>query len=146
MITLILALIVILLLIFHAPLKPALFPPGIYLFFNLYFLNINIFFSKFCAKGPVWLPVVGCAPQLKKLTKKLGYQHNVFLWLSERYKSPVIGLRLGTQLVVAVSGYEAVRQIFTREEFEGRPDTFFIRMRSMGTRKGNFSDFFFKFI
>jgi len=86
--------------------------------------------------GPVWLPIVGCAPQLKKLTKKLGYQQNVFLWLSERYNSPVIGLRLGSQLAVAVSGYQAVRQIFTREEFEGRPDTFFIRMRSMGTRKG----------
>jgi methyl farnesoate epoxidase / farnesoate epoxidase len=84
----------------------------------------------------VWLPFVGCTPQLKKLTKKLGYQQNVFLWLSERFKSPVVGLRLGGQLVVAVSGYHAVKQIFTREEFEGRPDTFFIRMRSMGTRKG----------
>jgi hypothetical protein len=80
---------------------------------------------------------VGCTPQLKKLTKKLGYQQNVFLWLSERFKSPVVGLRLGGQLVVAVSGYHAVKQIFTREEFEGRPDTFFIRMRSMGTRKGD---------
>lgn len=84
----------------------------------------------------MWLPIVGCTPQLKKLTKKLGYQQNVFLWLSERFKSPVVGLRLGGQLVVAVSGYHAVKQIFTREEFEGRPDTFFIRMRSMGTRLG----------
>ncbi|XP_059488655.1 probable cytochrome P450 305a1 [Neocloeon triangulifer] len=113
MITLVLVCIALLLLILYAPLKPKNFPPG-----------------------PPWLPFVGCAPQLKSLTKKLGFQHNVFLWLSERFKSPVVGLRLGSQSVVAVSGYHAVKQIFTREEFEGRPDTFFIRMRSMGTRKG----------
>lgn len=33
-------------------------------------------------------------------------------------------------------GYKYVREIHTREEFDGRPDTFFMRLRTMGHRLG----------
>ncbi|KAF4524877.1 hypothetical protein B566_EDAN011207 [Ephemera danica] len=86
--------------------------------------------------GPRWLPVVGCAPQFRNLSRELGYQHLALSYLSRLYDSPVIGLKLGGQVAVAVTGYEAVHHVLTSEEFEGRPDNFFIRLRSMGTRKG----------
>ncbi|KAF4529910.1 hypothetical protein B566_EDAN018183 [Ephemera danica] len=70
------------------------------------------------------------------MSRELVYQHLAFSYLSHLYDSPVIGLKLGGQVAVAVTGYEAVHHVFTSEEFEGRPDNFFVRLRSMGTRKG----------
>lgn len=48
----------------------------------------------------------------------------------------VVGLRLGRDLIVIVSGYELVKQVSTREDFDGRPDGFFFRLRSFGERLG----------
>lgn len=50
------------------------------------------------------------------------------------YKKPIIGLKLGTELVVVVQTYRLVKEIHMREEFDGRPDNFFFRLRTMGTR------------
>ncbi|KAK7866993.1 hypothetical protein R5R35_006860 [Gryllus longicercus] len=68
--------------------------------------------------------------------KKEKYQHMAFSFLSQHYNSDIIGLKLGENLVVVVSGMNLVQDVLTKEEFEGRPDNFFIRLRSMGTRKG----------
>ena len=57
--------------------------------------------------------------------------------LSEEYKSPVVGLKLGNELVVVAMTYPIVKDLLTREEFDGRPDTFFLRLRTMGTRYHN---------
>lgn len=37
---------------------------------------------------------------------------------------------------MVVMGYKNVREIHTREEFDGRPDNFFMRLRTMGHRLG----------
>lgn len=57
--------------------------------------------------------------------------------LAKRHNTNVLGLKLGRELVVVAFSYEVVRKVLTREEYEGRPDNFFIRLRTMGTRKGN---------
>nr|CAD7432631.1 unnamed protein product [Timema monikensis] len=79
--------------------------------------------------GPPWWSWTNLAQELR-------HQHLVFQELSRRYRSHVLGLRLGGELTVVVLSHDLVHQVLTREEFEGRPDTFFLRLRSMGTRKG----------
>lgn len=55
--------------------------------------------------------------------------------LSEKYGN-LVGLRLGRDLVVTAFGATAVKEILTREEFNGRPDGFFFRLRTFGKRLG----------
>ncbi|KAG5896790.1 hypothetical protein JTB14_008366 [Gonioctena quinquepunctata] len=86
--------------------------------------------------GPFPLPIVGNLPELKKLAIALGGQHLALSKLSEIYKSNVIGLKLGGKHIVAVFSYELVKIVLTSEEYEGRPDDFFMRLRSMGVRRG----------
>lgn len=73
---------------------------------------------------------------LRKLSKELKGQHKAFEHLCDRYNSPVIGLKLGSELVIYARSYAIVKQIHSREEFDGRPDNFFLRLRTMGTRLG----------
>lgn len=56
--------------------------------------------------------------------------------LSEVYGN-VVGLKLGRVLVVTTFGPEAVKEVLSREEFNGRPDGFFFRLRTFGKRLGN---------
>lgn len=67
--------------------------------------------------------------------KKFGYIHLVWQNLHEQYGN-VVGLRLGRNLVVTAFGPRAIQEVFTREEFNGRPDGFFFRMRTFGKRLG----------
>ncbi|XP_054289551.1 methyl farnesoate epoxidase-like [Macrosteles quadrilineatus] len=85
--------------------------------------------------GPRWLPVVGNLLQVISLRKHLGFTHLVWCRLAEMFGS-VVGLRLGRDLIVIVSGYKLVKQVSTREDFDGRPDGFFFRLRSFGERLG----------
>lgn len=85
--------------------------------------------------GPKWkIPFIGNSWQLRKLSKELGGQHKAMEKLCEVYSSNVIGLKLGTELVIYARSYEIVKEIHTREAFDGRPDNFFLRLRTMGTR------------
>lgn len=86
--------------------------------------------------GPSWRPFIGHGPFLRKLSAQLGGQHFAFMELARRYQSDVLGFRLGRERVVCVSSYATVKQVLTCEEFHGRPDNFFMRLRTMGTRKG----------
>ncbi|XP_029734943.2 probable cytochrome P450 305a1 [Aedes albopictus] len=86
--------------------------------------------------GPQWLPIVGNTPLIRKLTRDCGGQHLAFKAISKQYKSPVIGLKLGQEYVVVALQYPAVVEALTKEDFDGRPDNFFIRLRTMGTRLG----------
>ncbi|KAL3275506.1 hypothetical protein HHI36_020266 [Cryptolaemus montrouzieri] len=85
--------------------------------------------------GPQWLPIVGNLLQFRNLLKVFGYHHLVWQELYAKY-GEVVGTKLGRKLVVTVFGEEAVGQILTREEFEGRPDGFIFRLRTFGKRQG----------
>ncbi|XP_049960509.1 methyl farnesoate epoxidase-like [Schistocerca serialis cubense] len=86
--------------------------------------------------GPTWLPLVGNYQDMCRLSEKLGSQHEAFTYLAQKYGSPVIGLHLGGELTVIVSTRSLIREVLTRPEFEGRPQNFFVRLRSLGLRKG----------
>ncbi|XP_063924929.1 probable cytochrome P450 305a1 isoform X2 [Zophobas morio] len=90
--------------------------------------------SKF-PPGPIWFPIVGNQVQLRILSKSLGGLHLALSYLSQKYKTGVLGLKLGKEYIVSVSGYPLIKEVFTREEFEGRPENFFFKMRSFGRLK-----------
>lgn len=90
--------------------------------------NINIL-------GPKWLPICGNFTQYKKKLKLLGYHHLVWQELSEVY-GDIVGLKMGRNLVVTVFGAEGVKEVLTREDFDGRPDGYFFRLRTFGKRLG----------
>lgn len=103
-------------------------------------------FLFFFYLGPKWYPFVGSSPILRKEIKKLGSQHKVFEKWMDDYKSPLIGLKLGNEYVVVALTYEMVSSIHTNELYDGRPDNFFIRLRTMGSRylKNNYFLFYCK--
>jgi len=89
--------------------------------------------------GPQWYPIVGNLPLVKKLTRRFGSQHDAFRELSAQVGSPLIGLKLGGKLTVVACGHEAVSAVLSSDALLGRPDDFFIRMRTLGSRRGESS-------
>ncbi|XP_059216227.1 probable cytochrome P450 305a1 [Stomoxys calcitrans] len=86
--------------------------------------------------GPDFVPWAGNTMQLRKQAAALGGQHKAFEKWSKEYNSNILGLKLGQDYVVVVLTYQLVKEVNLQEVFEGRPDTFFLRLRTMGTRKG----------
>lgn len=86
--------------------------------------------------GPPWMPLLGNYLQFLNLYKKLKLTHLVWEKLALKY-GPLVGLRLGLDRLVIISGYEMAELVLHREEFEGRPDGFFFRLRALGQRLGN---------
>ncbi|KAF5297439.1 hypothetical protein FQR65_LT01370 [Abscondita terminalis] len=86
--------------------------------------------------GPVWKPFVGSAGALKKYSKKYGGQHIAFHELSKKWKTQILGMKLGGAYLVCVEGIENIKQILTHEEINQRPMNFFVKLRTLGTYKG----------
>ena len=86
----------------------------------------------------MWLPFIGNLHELKKLSKFLGGQHHALQELAHKYNTNVLGLKLGSEYIVTVFTYPLIREVLTSEEYQGRPDNFFLRLRCMGKRNGKF--------
>lgn len=63
------------------------------------------------------------------------FHHHIWQYLTARYGN-IVGLRLGKDRVVIISGREAIRKFYQMTEFDGRPDGFFFRVRSFDKRLG----------
>ncbi|VEN64074.1 unnamed protein product [Callosobruchus maculatus] len=85
--------------------------------------------------GPSWWPFLGCAPQVQLLRKKTGHLLLATSKLARKY-GPVIGLKVGGELVVVVHGAEAVREFLANDDLSGRPNTSLYTFRSWGKRLG----------
>ncbi|XP_029055473.1 methyl farnesoate epoxidase-like isoform X2 [Osmia bicornis bicornis] len=85
--------------------------------------------------GPKWMPLIGCFFTFRQLKLKNGY---VYLAFHELMKShgPILGLKLGTQKVVVISTHDLVKKVLLQDEFNGRPDGFFFRVRAFGKKRG----------
>ncbi|EFA01264.1 cytochrome P450 15A1 [Tribolium castaneum] len=101
----------------------------------LLFLILDTIKPRRYPPGPKWLPIVGNFLEFRRRLSEIGYHHLVWKEFSEEY-GDVVGLKMGRNLVVAVFGAEAVKEVLTREEFDGRPDGFFFRLRTFGKRLG----------
>ncbi|XP_043286450.1 methyl farnesoate epoxidase-like [Venturia canescens] len=97
---------------FYECLKPRRFPPG-----------------------PAWFPFVGCLLIFQRLRAKHGYVHLAFEELAKTY-GPIVGVKLGNQKFVVVSSQRLVKKVLLADEFNGRPDGFFFRVRAFGARTG----------
>lgn len=73
---------------------------------------------------------------MRKLTSVKKGQYLALEELRKNYDSDVIGLKLGREYVVVVFGNSLLNDVFHGDEFQGRPDNFFMRLRTMGKRRG----------
>lgn len=85
--------------------------------------------------GPDWLPILGSAKELSQLRKETGYLYVACDQLAKRY-GPVVGLRVGKDRQVIVSGYEAIREMSIRDEFDGKPRGPLYETRTFNMRRG----------
>ncbi|XP_054735523.1 probable cytochrome P450 305a1 [Anastrepha obliqua] len=86
--------------------------------------------------GPNFMPWMGNTFQLRKEARACGGQHLVFEKWCKKYNSNLLGLKLGSEYVVVAHSYPLVHEVHIKEVYDGRPDNFFLRLRTMGTRKG----------
>jgi len=100
-------------------------------------IEAKLFFSIYL--GPKWIPFVGNTYQLAKLAAIKDGQYLALEELRQRYNSDIIGLKLGREYVVVVFGNDLLSETFHRDEFQGRPDNFFMRLRTMGKRRGKYN-------
>ncbi|CAK1586205.1 unnamed protein product [Parnassius mnemosyne] len=85
--------------------------------------------------GPPILPLLGNIISVWFNVKKLKYRHKLWQIWSRKYGN-LLGLKLGSINVVIVSGKEYIKEVSSREVFEGRPDGFFYLIRSFGKKLG----------
>ncbi|XP_050424156.1 probable cytochrome P450 303a1 [Adelges cooleyi] len=85
--------------------------------------------------GPKWLPVLGSALTVASLRKQTGYLYRATICLAENY-GPIVGLKVGKDRQVVCCGYNAIKEMLTKEEFDGRPQGPFYETRTWGTRRG----------
>lgn len=85
--------------------------------------------------GPKWFPLIGALPIIKKLHSICGFYHLVWHYLFTKY-GPIVGLRAGRDRLIIVAGRDEIRQFYALDEFNGRPDGFFYRIRSFDQRLG----------
>ncbi|BET00587.1 cytochrome P450 [Nesidiocoris tenuis] len=86
--------------------------------------------------GPFRFPLVGNSSIVKEYSIKFKGLHHALIHLCDKFSTDILLLKLGGDNVVVVQSDRLVDEVCSREEFQGRPDTFFVRLRSMGTRKG----------
>lgn len=86
--------------------------------------------------GPFWLPVVGTLPVIKNLCKKHGSQHKALEALKQKYKTDILSLKFGKENYVIVFSQELIKEMLSHRDLQGRPDNFFLRMRTNGKRSG----------
>ncbi|OAD53438.1 hypothetical protein WN48_09994 [Eufriesea mexicana] len=84
---------------------------------------------------PKWLPLIGCIFAFRRLKLKHKYAFLAFQELTKTY-GPILGLKLGNQKVVVISTHDLVKKVLLQDEFNGRPDGFFFKVRAFGKKKG----------
>jgi len=73
--------------------------------------------------------------EIQKLKNKLGFYHLVWDKLAKCY-GQVYSVKFGPIEAVVVSGYDAVREVLCKEDFDGQSDGFFFRTRAFYKRLG----------
>lgn len=72
---------------------------------------------------------------IKKLHGICNFYHLVWHYLTTKY-GPIVGLRIGRDRLIIVAGKDAIKQFYGLNEFNGRPDGYFYRIRSFDKRLG----------
>lgn len=105
--------------------------PNPLMFHQVHFQLHHLTYMFAFRPGPPCLPVAGSIPFVPTKHVQFTMQKK---WLKE-YGS-VVGLMYGSHPVIAVIDGETCLEVFRREEFQGRPDTFNSRDRAFNKRLG----------
>lgn len=108
-----------------------------YLSFDIKWYLLSII-DIYLLLGPPSLPVIGNYLAIWWKSRKLKYNHNIWSEWAQEY-GDLIGLRFGSKNVVVVSGKDMIKEVSSREVFEGRPTGFFYTFRGLGKRRGKVS-------
>lgn len=82
------------------------------------------------------MPILGNILDLSRLIKKTKSYNDALCLLADEY-GPIVGLRLGfDEPVVIVSGKDAVTEMLSRPEFDGRTKAFLYKYRCGGVLQG----------
>jgi len=82
------------------------------------------------------LPIVGNIFDVKRLVDETKFYSHALCRLADIY-GPIVGLKLGiAEPVIIVSGKDAVIEMMSRTQFDGRPNGFIHKLRTGGERRG----------
>jgi methyl farnesoate epoxidase / farnesoate epoxidase len=88
-------------------------------------------------KGPSWIPVLGSAIPISKARKATGMLVKGVRKISEEMNiSDLIGFKVGKDRVVFVYSTEAIMEMFTNQDIDGRPFGPFYETRTWNQRLG----------
>ncbi|XP_055379657.1 probable cytochrome P450 303a1 [Condylostylus longicornis] len=109
--------------------------------FFTFLISIFLFFGikkpKNFPPGPKWYPIFGSALQISQLRLKHGMLCKAIKELNNFHDANgVVGLKIGQDKVVIVYTCEAIKEMMTNEELDGRPDGIFYKSRTFNSRKG----------
>ncbi|BET00075.1 cytochrome P450 [Nesidiocoris tenuis] len=86
--------------------------------------------------GPKWYPIVGSALKVAKMRKdEGGYLYKATAELARQY-GPIVGLKVGKDHQVVCCDYPSIKEMLTKDEFDGRPQGPFYETRTWGIRRG----------
>ncbi|XP_036139915.1 methyl farnesoate epoxidase isoform X2 [Monomorium pharaonis] len=86
--------------------------------------------------GPRGLPIVGNILDIKRLVDETKFYSHAWCRLADIY-GPIVGLKLGlAEPLIIVSGKDAVIEMMSQSQFDGRPNGFIHKLRTGGKRKG----------
>lgn len=72
---------------------------------------------------------------MKRLVEETKFYSHAWCRLADTY-GPIVGLKLGIEPLIVVSGRDAVVEMLCRPEFDGRPHGFLYKHRTGGERRG----------
>ncbi|GBP41037.1 Farnesoate epoxidase [Eumeta japonica] len=101
----------------------------------VYVLYTNVTRPSRYPPGPKYWPIVGNLISVWLKLRTLKCHHVVWSYWLRQY-GDIIGLKLGNVNVVVVSGEKLIREVLTRQVFDGRPDGIFYTARSFGKKLG----------
>ncbi|CAH0716014.1 unnamed protein product, partial [Brenthis ino] len=108
----------------------------ILLFIFLLWIAKQVAKPKNYPPGPRWYPFFGCNNIILSRIPQYGSQWKVISEMAKEYSTDVLGLKMGQENVVVVFGEKNIRQVSCDKEFDARPDSFTLRLRCLGQRKG----------
>lgn len=90
--------------------------------------------------GPRWYPIVGSALAVRQARHRTGMLCKAMQSIARQHvgqpSSDVLGLKVGKDRLVVAIGSEAIREMMTNEDLDGRPTGPFYETRTWGSRKG----------
>ncbi|OWR42770.1 cytochrome P450 Cyp305B1 precursor [Danaus plexippus plexippus] len=112
------------------------------LLFILIVMLVVVYMTKTVIKpknyppGPQWYPFFGCNNIIHAKAIKFGSQYKALQEMAKEYRTQVLGLKMGSDMVVAVFGEKNIRFVCNDLNFDARPESFFIKLRTFGKKCG----------